>query len=334
MKNKIKHFLDLIKIYRSYKKQRLKCTYFPIRLWIEPTSMCNLKCSLCPNKDMSGNQKGLMDFELFKKIIDEVSTYAYDINLFHRGESLLHADIVEMIQYAKSRGVYTRIHTNGTLLTESLSRQIFNSGLDFLSFSFDSYDKKLYETNRVNSDFDKTLSNIVTFLEMKKKLKRKKPFTVLQFMEYSGNSSKIQESQKDLFISRFKQLPLNKIIVRQPHNWAGNISNITKEDLISRKKHLIPCTFLWYSATIFWDGSVVPCPQDFNGEMILGNMQSQSLSEIWEGEKIQDLRRRMHQKSLQDDLPCAKCDRIWRNTFCGVPTDYLAPFLRDNIKTY
>ncbi len=45
---------------------------------------------MCPNKDLTKEQKGFMDFDLFKKIVDEAKDFVFDVHLLHRGESLLH----------------------------------------------------------------------------------------------------------------------------------------------------------------------------------------------------------------------------------------------------
>ena len=118
---KFKYFFHLAKIYFNFITAKQSLDYLPVKLWIETTSRCNLSCTLCPNKDLDGEQKGDMDLDLYKKIIDEAKDFVYEVNLFHRGEPLLHPDIIDMIEYAKKSGLKTRIHTNGVLLNEELS---------------------------------------------------------------------------------------------------------------------------------------------------------------------------------------------------------------------
>ncbi|GAI28295.1 unnamed protein product, partial [marine sediment metagenome] len=161
--------------YLNYILKKSNCNYMPIRLWVEITSRCNLKCRLCVNKDIPPSLKGDMDFDLYKKIINEATGSVYDINLFHRGEPLLHPKLIPIISYAKSRGIKTRIHTNATLLNPELSKKIILSGLDLISFSFDGYTEKTYEKNRIGASYEKSLNNIIDFLRIKKELKSKKP---------------------------------------------------------------------------------------------------------------------------------------------------------------
>ena len=168
---RLDYYRRLAKIFAAYKKKKVELDYLPVRLWIEPTSYCNLNCIMCPNKSLPKEKKGFMEFGLFRKIIDEARHFAFDVNLLHRGESLLHPDFFRMVRWAHDAGLFTKFHTNGTLLDEAKSRALLQSGIDQLTFSFDGYDKDTYEAIRVNADFAKTVANIVRFLELKKGLK-------------------------------------------------------------------------------------------------------------------------------------------------------------------
>src|SRR3972149_1387897 len=63
--------------------------------------------------------KGYMEFDLFRKIVDEAKGFVYDVNLHHRGESTIHPRLPDMVRYAKDAGLYTRLHSNGTLLHDA-----------------------------------------------------------------------------------------------------------------------------------------------------------------------------------------------------------------------
>lgn len=321
----------LFSLYGSYSAKRKRGVPPPIRLWIEPTSCCNLNCVMCLNKDLAKSEKGFMDFNVFKKVIDEASVFAHDLNLFHRGESLLHPEIFRMIKYAKKKGLYTRLNTNATLLNEERSRQILDSGLDFLSFSFDGYEKKVYENIRIGANFDETLNNILDFLSVKKKMAKSIPyaaFTIIEFSDYS--SSEMKGKIKKEFVKRFDSLPLEHFVVRKPHNWAGGYD--VKESTFN--KGPIRCTFPWYSLTIFWDGSVLPCPQDFYGKLVLGNVKDSSLLEIWNGPEEILLRKNLSEQQHKNVVPCDRCDRPGRKKILGLPIAELGRFLKDNVIGY
>ena len=87
--NTIKKIVTLSKIFLGYKRKKLVLNTMPIRLWVESSLACNLKCVMCPNKEIPQPNKGIMDFELFKKIIDEAKDFVNDIFIHHRGEPML-----------------------------------------------------------------------------------------------------------------------------------------------------------------------------------------------------------------------------------------------------
>jgi len=276
---------------------------------------------MCPNKKLKKEDKGYMDFNLYQKIIDEVSSFAFDVNLSHRGESLLYPDLVKAIKYAKKHGLFTRLHTNGSLLTEELSSSILNSGLDRLSFSFDGYTKENYEKIRIKGKFEKTITNIINFLKIKKSLNQKKPATAIEVIDFTPEETRKDNKAKREFLDRFKGLPLDELIVKELHNWAGEI--IPQKNLPIRTI----CTFPWNALVIYWDGDVLPCTQDFFGCYILGNVSHSSLREIWNNEKMATLRMKLAQKEVADLVQCSDCDRIRVKTIFGMPKEYLWRFI-------
>jgi radical SAM protein with 4Fe4S-binding SPASM domain len=317
---KIKDLNKMRQIFSSYALKKESCRYSPLRIWLEPTDKCNLACPFCINKDLPEEGKGYMEWGLFRKIIDEMAGEICDINLFHRGESLLHPRIVDMVAYIREKNLNSRLHTNATQLTEKMSRALLKAGLNYISFSFDGFDKETYEKNRVNAVFDKTLNNIVTFLKIKKELSAG-TFVVLQIID----SNIRNKEKKEDFLGRFKGLPLDKVSVRTPHNWGGGLS----ETGIEKTKKPISCTFPWYGLTVFRDGKVVPCCQDYMGKIMLGDANVQGLKEIWNSDAMKKLRADFKKKDYGAYAPCLKCDRIWRKNIFGIPVEYIGTFLRE-----
>src|SRR3989304_2259966 len=181
---KIRRLFRFFRVVWHYKRGTARLPYAPLRLWVEPTSFCNLKCPMCTSKDIPEEKIGYMDWDLYRKIIDEAKGFVYDINLFLGGESLFHKRLPDMIRYAKENGISTRLSTNATVLTKDKAKAILDAGLDFIIFSFDGYEKEVYEEIRVNANFEKTLGNIKGFLEEKKRRGSRKPYVVFQMIEY------------------------------------------------------------------------------------------------------------------------------------------------------
>ncbi|MCL4385279.1 MAG: radical SAM protein [Actinobacteria bacterium] len=331
---KIKYLLRLILIYFTFIFKKQTVSYLPVKLWVEISARCNLRCRLCVNKDMPEDTKGDMDFVLFKKIIDEAKDYVFDINLFHRGESLINPYIVEMVEYARKNKIKTRLHTNGTLLNPELSERLIKAGLNFISFSFDGYTPKTYEKNRIGATYDVTLNNIKEFLKIKKRLNSSMPFTQLQVMEYDEDISQKQFAiLKESFLKNFEGLSLNKFVIRTPHNWGGSLK-ITGIGIKNKntKSFTSSCTFPWYALTIFFDGKVYPCPQDFYGEILVGDVNKDSLRTIFNNEIMRSLRRSFRNSKTVREHPCSNCDRCRRKTLLGIPKEYMGMFLKDSLK--
>jgi len=314
------YWLRLLQLFHHYRKKSSRLPYLPVRLWIELTSECNYRCVMCPNKDLKEKDIGYMTLDLFKKIINEAANFVYEINLAHRGESLLHPRILDAISYAKEKKVVTRLHTNGSLLTETVSRKILDSGLDRLSFSFDGYEKNTYEKIRKNGDFEKTITNIVRFLEIKKETGSRKPGTAIEVINFDSIKKGDPHKKKE-FTRRFENLPLDSFIMKELHNWGGELKQKRGKDAYT------VCPFPWNALIICWDGSVLPCTQDFFNINVVGDMNTSTLRSIWNGDKMVSLRKDLAKGRAANLKPCSGCDRLWRKGIFGVPREYLWKFL-------
>lgn len=319
IKGRLERYKRILYSFYNYKRQRSVLDYPPYLLWIEPTNHCNLACVMCTNVQLSRDMKGYMEFGLFKKIIDEACQYVLDINLFLGGESLLHKEISNMIVYARSKGIKVFINTNATLLNSEISRSLLDAGLDVLTISFDGYEKEIYESIRVKADFGKTLNHIIHFLEEKKRRGAKKPYTVFQVIEFNDPRTKSPAEVKQAFYRQFKGLPLDRFTFIPLHNFGGRVDNIEEKNFRIKSPSYTPCMFLWYSMSILWDGRVVPCCIDFKGEYILGDVKKESLLDIWNGERLAGLRRKMIEKRYKEVNLCKGCDVLFKPTLFGIP---------------
>ena len=326
MMTKFEHTLRLAQMALGYWTRTLQPGYCPIRMWVEPTNTCNLQCVMCPQSSGEKFTRGFMEFALFRKIIDEARNFVYDLNLHHTGESLLHPEIIEMIRYAKRAGIYTRLHTNATLLNEEKAKGILDTGLDLLSFSFDGYDKETYENIRRGADFEKTLANILNFLRLKKAHGQHRPFTVFEVINFSDKTDDAVGQQT--FKQQFEGLPLDKFVIKAPHNWGGTYD--AEGNPIHPEKYCA-CTFPWYALVVFWNGNVSPCPQDFFNHLCLGNLNTSSIRDVWHGKPLVNIREKMKQQKYQDLNPCVTCDLLYRDAFMGIPTTHLKNFFRESI---
>lgn len=311
----INKFLRLTKVYYAYKKGKTTLSYKPIRLWIEPTNKCNLKCKMCPHgQKVTRFEKGFMDMSIFKRIIQEAVHFGSDVNLFMGGESLLHPKLIDMIKYMKQKDIPSRLYTNGTLVTPGISEKLILSGLDHITFSFDGIHKEIYEDYRKGADFEKTLDNVRHFLSAKRTSRQKRPFTAIQCLEFKEIDYK--HELKTQFKKLFDQKMVDRFTFIKPHSFGG----ILKEYSVHKdNKDYAPCAFLWYSMSVMWDGTVVPCCVDMVKRYTVGNIQDKSLEELWNSVRLGQLRKKIYRGEYQDIELCSACDILWKNKILGIP---------------
>jgi len=192
---------------------------FPIYLLIEPISSCNLRCIMCFQIDQSftSNKEfmGIMDFELFKKIIDEaVEGGTKAITLASRGEPTLHPKLGEMLEYCSGKFFELKINTNATKLNEKLIHQILKSGVTNMVFSIDSYEKKEYESIRVKGIFENVVNNVKKFKEIKEK------FYPESSCETRISGVKVETSQDpEKFRNFWKNYVDNVVMIEMENRW-------------------------------------------------------------------------------------------------------------------
>ena len=179
--------------YFSYIKNRLQWHFyprihhvskFPSHIDIEISSACNLNCPMCYTTTDEFKEKvgrGFLDFELFKKIIDEGVKYnLYSIRISLRGEAFLHPNVYEMIKYAKKSGIKeVSSLTHGGMIDEKKFEELIDIGLDWLTISFDGIGET-YEKIRHPLKFDDMVEKIKNFKEIKKQKKSVKPIIKVQ----------------------------------------------------------------------------------------------------------------------------------------------------------
>ncbi len=167
------------------KKQR---TWHLIQL--ESALACNLKCVMCPWKEISRQapNRGIMEQEVWEAIRPHLKEIL-SIDFTGGGEPLLQPRLADWMAEAHSAGCETGILTNGTLLTEDRAGAILDAGVDWVCFSMDGATAEVYEKIRVGADFDRVCSNVERFCRMR----RGKPVkTMINFVMMSENFHQVE----------------------------------------------------------------------------------------------------------------------------------------------
>ena len=239
---------------------------------------------------------GVMKLDLFKKIIDEIiigGTKA--ITLASRGEPTLNKDLGEMLKYTKGKFFEVKVNTNGTKMTEKLCHDILSSGVTELVWSIDAPKKDLYEKIRLRGKFDKVISNIKMFNDI-----RREHYPNSTLKTSAGGVMFHEEQDIKEFTDFFSSLADNVSAQTMENRW-----NTYKNEIIPDMTS--PCEYLWERMYIWFDGTCNPCDLDYKSKLEVGNISNNSLKEIWHGETYEKMRNDHRNKERGKWNPCDRC---------------------------
>ena len=167
----------------------------PPRLYIECTAACNISCSQACCAPETGitrtRQAGMLDYDLFTRVVDEAGPSVGRIDFFNYGEAFLHKRAVEMCEYIKTKfpHIYLYTSTNGLAFTEEKVRQLARSGIDEVTFSIDGASQETYVQYRQRGKFDLAIRNLRIMAEEKRKSRRDVPHLNWRYILFKWNDS-------------------------------------------------------------------------------------------------------------------------------------------------
>jgi radical SAM family protein len=167
----------------------------PSRMYIECTAACNISCTdacCAPETGITRTrQAGMLDFELFRRVVDEVGASLVRIDFFNYGEAFLHKRAVEMCEYIKAAfpQIYLYTSTNGLALTEAQARRLVHSGIDEVTFSVDGATPESYVKYRQRGRFDVAMANLRAMADEKRRSGRDLPFLNWRYILFKWNDS-------------------------------------------------------------------------------------------------------------------------------------------------
>jgi len=273
---------------------------FPVHLDIEASARCNLRCPFCAttSENWGPRQKGLMEMDLYRKIIDEgVKNGLCSVKLSMRGEPLLHPELSEMVNYAKKNGIIDiYINTNATLLNADKVRRLIEAGLDRISISFEGTTKEVYEKFRVGAEYENVVKNVKMLRTIRDQMGVSHPQIRVQMLLLPELRDSFPEYVKfwDKIADEVGYLDAREESPEDDHR--GAISEWA-------------CPFLWLRMAVLWDGTILPCSMwgipDFE-LMSLGNANESGIKEKWSCENVANYRK-LHKEGQAHRI--SSCDR-------------------------
>lgn len=310
--------------YMELKRDRKKlATVIPLKmpftLFVDPTNWCNFKCAFCP-RNLDDFQKHAgpfkhMELALFEKIMQDVK--AFDggklkvLRLFYLGEPLLCPDFLVMLRLSIRYDVSERIEisSNASLLSVKIANEILNlaeeyTGMVYLRFSIYSV------ISEKNKDITKSpimakqiRENIAVFKSLRDARNICNVRTYAKMLDTS-------DGENELFINSYKEI-VDEVEIEQPMNWSGYenrslVEGYLKNDIEMPKV----CAYPFHTLAIQSDGDVVCCCVDWSRKTCVGNVGKQSLSAIWQGEKLKKFRLQHLTGKRKLNAACKNCEKL------------------------
>jgi radical SAM protein with 4Fe4S-binding SPASM domain len=295
----------------------------PISISIEPTTSCNLRCPECPSGLRSFTRPtGMLQENLFKKTIDELSETLLYLIFYFQGEPYLHPKFLDLVQYASKKGIYTATSTNAHYLTDENARKTVESGLDRMIISIDGTTQEVYEQYRVGGNLEKVIEGTKNILRWKKELKSKTPHVIFQFLVVKPNEHQLADVKKLAEELGVDEVGFKTAQIYDYKNGSDLIPTIDKYARYKqntdgsykiKNKLLDHCWKMWHSCVITWDGLVVPCCFDKDAEYRLGDLKKKTFKEVWQSESYQNFRKSLTDSRAEIEMckNCTEGTKVW-----------------------
>ena len=276
---------DLAKKEENEKKIVLKS--MPYNVVIEPTNSCNLQCPLCSTGiGAQTRKKGILEFENFKKLVDELKDTILQLSLQNWGEATLVKDLPKMIKYASDNGIFTRLSTNFSVkYNDQFFKELMTSGLGILVIDLDGTDQITYEKYRKNGNLELVLENTKKAVKVKKENSLKFPIIQARMLVMKHNEHQIEEFRKISKELNVDEIELGNIQVNPntAKHWLPNNQEFVYDTYLKERK-VTPCHWPWSGLTINWDGGVSPCCVIDDEKSDFGDIFEQGIKKLWNNE--------------------------------------------------
>lgn len=291
-----KEYAEYRKNWSEYALQQ-RVSEYPLLVDIELSSLCNLTCPMCYT--ISDEFKKLvnvtrMDWDLYKKIIDEIGGKVTALRLSLRGEATLHTKFIEAIKYAKDSGIKeVSLLTHGGKLTLPYFKKMVDAGVDWITISADGVGET-YERIRKPLKFNNLLNKIKAIKQYKDEHQLKRP--VIKVQGIWPAVAENPDAYYDTFEPYVDLVAFNPLI-----DYLSNDRNIEYLDNFT-------CPQQYQRLVIGADGLVMKCSNDEENREVIGDIKIETVHQVWHGEKMQSVRD-IHKQSrgFMQSAVCRKC---------------------------
>ncbi len=270
----------------------------PTTIDIEPSSICNLSCPLCPSGlKQTVRHPPLLDLDVFKRLIDQLEETLCLIQLWEWGEPFLNPAIYEMITYAKSKGIFVVTSTNGHFFSDWPNAQAtVKSGLDCLIYCIDGTTQETYEKYRAGGRLQEALDGLSRVVSAKKAAGSSSPFINLRMVVNSFNEHQIEDfralgSKLGVNLTSLKTLNPGMCEVKKDFTFVP-LNKQLRRNVEEIGAGVYKCMRPWCTPTLFADGSINMCSMDVMGTESLGKFtEDSSFRKLWNSTSYRTFRK-------------------------------------------
>ncbi len=300
-----------------------KLEEWPMGLTMDTTNRCNAKCKWCPHPQMKHDFKE-MDWDLFKTIIDDYASVGGTIRLGNFGEPLMDKLFVQRVKYVREKKTiqYIDMNTNLFFLDLSKARELVDLQMNF-HVSLDEVDEKLYEEIK-GIEFKRVIENL--FMLAKVNSESRNPVRISVKFKTIQSLDELKSNpifKKMMILCDEGKLFMDILPISKSdciNNMGGNFNssgfltkyfNNGKVNRTYKDYNLTnpaPCSAFWRNLVIMPDGQVVQCCVDVRKKIIVGDLNKQTVKDIWLGESFKELRKRAVNRERSRMELCAECD--------------------------
>ena len=307
----------------------------PFCVSIEPTNICNFKCRMCFHGNIETDPKAKplknMDIVVFEKTLADLKDWVLKtqtkiklIKLYSLGEPLLNKEICNMVKAIKEADVCNKIEitTNGSLLTEDVAKKLIDYGLDILRISvYSVYKDRFKFVTQSDIEYDLIYKNVKFAKEYRDSNNGMTKIYAKMLDTNSPENDEFIEKYKDVVdevgIDEVFQIGIGDGVdvfenlfgekADEAHNKSLNTNVINNE---TRR----PCRYPFTHLTVRNDGSVIVCCSDWLKELCVGNIQNNTLEEIWKSRSLYELRCDMLKTKGFKWEVCRNCEIPFRDS--------------------
>ena len=292
----------------------------PFVVQITPSTFCPFKCNYCIQSSPSMGKRGLLKWDTFLKVCDQIKEFddkLKQITIAGWGEPLTNKKLPDMIRHIKESDIANEITlvTNGYLLTEKVSLEIINAGLDNMRISLEGMSADKYkEIAGINLNFDDLVNKIKFFYDNKNKCN--------VYVKVADIS--LDKNGEELFYHTFRNISDTMYIESiRPIFWNNDGKSLNKWGLLHSPVDI--CTPPFFELQIDENGKVIPCCGYYDAPN-LGNVHTSTLKEIWNNKILRDFQIMLLKKERKTQNVYPVCRDCIIPNVTILPEDELDPY--------